>query len=254
MRWRGSGCEVDAASDGNMAAAGGTDNAQGTRQELQRQCGGDFAPCMMGGANNGFWASVQPKDIITILLSGASFVLSVYTLWVAQFSRGRLRMTQPNLLCLKLELRERLPKIFLRTLLFTTGTKGRVVESVFLKVHRGNQVHVFDFWGHTESGKLTPGSGLFVGPAGVGCDHHFNPRKGGCKFRFEAGRYRVEVFAVVVGHSRSKKLSDLTFDVEERHAVELAQGPDTALYLLWNVDARSYEAQIDSRLAGNRFP
>ena len=33
------------------------------------------------------------KDIVTVLLSGASFLLSGYALWVAQFNQGRLEMT-----------------------------------------------------------------------------------------------------------------------------------------------------------------
>jgi hypothetical protein len=41
---------------------------------------------------------------ITIAISVASLLLSVYALWVVQFRRGRLKMTQPTLLCLKREL------------------------------------------------------------------------------------------------------------------------------------------------------
>jgi hypothetical protein len=98
-------------------------------------------------------------------------------------------------------------KIFLRTCLFTTGTKGRVIENMFLKVRQGQGTYRFDFWGHTENGKLTLGSGLFVGPTGVASDHHFNPRESsGDEFLFIDGEYLIEVFATVVGSPKSEKL------------------------------------------------
>lgn len=156
-------------------------------------------------------------------------------------------MTRPTLLCLRLELHDRIPKIFLRTLLFTSGTKGRVVESMFLKVHQRAKTYVFDFWGHTESGKLTPGSGLFVGPTGIACDHHFNPRRDSDDFLFAEGEYRVEVFAAIIGQSRSTKLAELAFTVGEQQAAELSRVTDVALYLLWNVDTRTYDGYLERR-------
>jgi hypothetical protein len=77
-------------------------------------------------------------------------------------------------------------------------TKGRVIQSMFLRVHNRGGTHLFDFWGHTEGGKLTLGSGLFVGPTGIACDHHFNPHRGS-GFRYVEGEYRIEIFAVLVG-------------------------------------------------------
>src|SRR5689334_23178870 len=107
--------------------------------------------------------SPSALSIITVSMSAASFGLSGYALWVAQFNHGRLKMTQPTLLCLRRELiiTPPIPKIFLRTLLFTTGNKGTVIQSMFLRVHHPGGTFTFDFWGHTEGGKLTLGSGLF---------------------------------------------------------------------------------------------
>jgi len=74
------------------------------------------------------------KDVITTAISVVSLLFSGYALWVVQFNHGRLSMTQPTLLCLKRELPSMRPKIFLRTLLFTTGPKGRAIENMFLRV------------------------------------------------------------------------------------------------------------------------
>ncbi len=191
------------------------------------------------------WASMQPKDFFTVLLSSASFILAGYALWVAQFNRGRLKMTRPTLVCLKLEFHDRLPKFFFRMLLFTTGTKGRVVEHIFLKVHRLGKTFVFDRWAHTESGRLTPGSGLFVGPTGIACDHHFNPRRGSTDFLFAEGEYRVEVCAAIIGRSSSKRLMELAFIVRKQEAAALTAVTEVALCLLWNDDTRIYEGYLE---------
>jgi hypothetical protein len=74
------------------------------------------------------------KEAFAPLLAVASFILSGFALWTAQFRHGRLIMTQPTLLCVKREIPHNTPKIFLRTLLFATGPKGRAVEAMFLKV------------------------------------------------------------------------------------------------------------------------
>jgi len=153
-------------------------------------------------------------------------------------------MTQPTLLCLKRELPSMRPKIFLRTLLFTTGPKGRVIENMFLKIRQSHGTYVFDFWGHTEGGKLTLGSGLFVGSTGIASDHHFNPRGDVTDFLFVGGIYRVEVFATVIGRHRSEKLMELTFTVDSQQAAELVQIPARELYLLWNAETRTYEGQV----------
>lgn len=137
------------------------------------------------------------------------------------------------------------PKIFLRTLLFSTGPKGRVIENMFLKVHQNHGTYLFDFWGHTEGGKLTLGSGLFVGPTGTASDHHFNPRADVLdpNFIYTDGAYVIEVFATVIGR-KPEKLAKLRFNINSLQAAEVIQIPKRELYLLWNPEARTYEGQV----------
>lgn len=187
---------------------------------------------------------MRVRETLPIVLAGASFVLSMFTLWVTQFRHGQLKMTQPTLLCLKRDQPTGVPKLFLRTLLYTTASKGRVVESMFLRVHHPYGTYIFEFWGHTESGKLTLGSGLFVGSTGVAADHHFNPRHDANQFVFASGEYRVEIVAALVGHTVPKKLMELTFWVNGQQSAELIQIFDVQLFLFWNADKRSYDGQI----------
>lgn len=186
-------------------------------------------------------------DSIAIIISTASLLLSIITLWITQFRHGRLKMTQPTLLCLKRETPSNLPKIFLRSLLFTTGPQGHVVEAMYLNVHQPAGEFTFDFWGHTEGGKLTLGSGLFVGPGGSANDHHFNLHRGSEHFLFADGDYKIEVFAVIAGHSSPHKLADLAFTIDGQQAAELIQITDMELYLQWDARTRQYEGHTERR-------
>lgn len=190
--------------------------------------------------------SLPLKDLVPTIISLASLALSGYAIWATQFNHGRLRMTQPSLLCLKREFPFGRPKIFLRTCLFTTGSRGRVIEHMFLMVRNEMGTYLFDFWGHTtEQAKLTLGSGLFVGSTGVASDHHFNPREGNHgEFVYSAGEYVIEVFATIVGKTKARKLLEITFTVTSEQAAEVIQIPKREMYLLWNADTRRYDTHV----------
>jgi hypothetical protein len=110
-----------------------------------------------------------------------------------QFKHGRLKMTQPSLLCLKREHPSMRPKIFLRTLRYTTAPQGPRHRKHILERSAGLRHIHLRFLGHTEDGKLTLGSGLFVGSTGIASDHHFNPREGVYNFFYGGGQYLIEV-------------------------------------------------------------
>lgn len=186
---------------------------------------------------------MELKDIIALVLSGASGVISAYTFWLVQFNRGKLKMTRPTYACLKRDAGPNWPKLFIRTCLYSTGAKGMAVENLFLRVHKDGQTHLFDFWGHTESGRLTIGSGLFVGPTGVANDHHFNLRGAPDMLMFESGAYRIEIFATVAG-KRSRKVSEIEFNISGGQAAELIQIPSRQLDLYWKEDQGRYIGEI----------
>ena len=68
-----------------------------------------------------------------------------------------------------------------------------------------NETHQnFNIWVYGDE-KLVRGSGLFVGDTGVAANHHFLAPRDGSSFRFTQGRYRLDVFARLLG-DRGKKL------------------------------------------------
>lgn len=183
------------------------------------------------------------KDVISLLLSGASFVVSVYTFWLVQFNSGTLKMTRPTYVCLKRDAGSNWPKLFIRSCLYSTGAKGVAVENLFVRAYKDGQSYLFDYWGHTESGRMTIGSGLFVGPTGTTNDHHFNLRGKPNTLLFASGTYKIDIFATVVG-KKSQKIGDIEFDIDGQQSAELIQIPSRQLDLYWSADEEHYIGDV----------
>jgi len=142
--------------------------------------------------------------------------------------------------------RPALPKIYLRTLLFSTSKRGRVVESIHVSLSRNETHQNFNIWVYGED-KLVRGSGLFVGESGITANHHFlAPNDVGHTYRFVAGTYRLDVFAKLLGENKRKQLFTQSLEVSQESAA-LLDKPGNGLYFDWGPDASRYQSHIDFR-------
>jgi hypothetical protein len=144
---------------------------------------------------------------LTLFISLLALLLSALTAWLTLFRRGALGMTQPTVVYLGPDSKGGWPgppppKIFLRTLLYSTGKRGRMIESLHVSVARNETKQNFNIWVYGDE-KLVRGSGLFVGEEGVTSNHHFLAPKDGSVFAFVAGKYRIELFAQLIGEKPS---------------------------------------------------
>jgi hypothetical protein len=108
--------------------------------------------------------------MVPVVISLVSLLVSVATAWLTLFRRGTVRMTQPTVIYFgpdsPLSSRNSpLPKIYLRTLLFATAKRGRVIESMHVALARNETHQNFNIWVYGNE-KLVRGSGLFVGETG----------------------------------------------------------------------------------------
>jgi hypothetical protein len=177
---------------------------------------------------------------IAIGVSLASLLISGLTAW-ATLRRGTIKMTRPTVIYFGPDGGARgVNKVFLRTILYSTGARGRIIEEMFLKLHRGESSQTFNIWVYGDD-SLLRGSGLKIGPEGLTCNHHFILREAGPDYDFLPGDYRLEVFASIVGSRRPQRL----------HACELNLTPDQAtaiknktegVYFDWGPNSQSYHA------------
>src|SRR5260370_11911528 len=137
---------------------------------------------------------MQSKDLFALALRAIGTICELVNVWLGFFRRGRIGMSEPALVALLYDLPIGEPKVFFRALLYSTGKRGQMIESMFLRVRRGEVSQTFNFWGYGEK-SLLPRSGLRVGEDGVAANHHFLPPRKDSPFRSLPGDYTIEVYA-----------------------------------------------------------
>jgi len=189
---------------------------------------GDRLACSWSGQ---FWTTPTGNVMklvvisIPILISVASLIVSGYTLWLTNFRRGRLRMTTPGIVFFGFdEAPKTTAKIFVRTLLYSTATRGQVIEGLFATLHHDDTSQDFTFWGYGPARELSPGGGLYVDKAGVAANHHFVLSVHEPAYRFDEGLYGIEVFARTAGRKTPLKLARIDLTLSGELAGALANG------------------------------
>jgi hypothetical protein len=189
-------------------------------------------------------------DPVSLAVSVLALAISATTAWLTLFRMGKVRMTQPTVIYFGPDARRggnqsALPKIFLRTLLSSTSKRGRVVESMHVSLSRNESHQTFGIWVYGDE-KLVRGSGLFVGETGVAANHHFLAPEDGSTFQFLAGRYKLSVYAKLLGDRKNTVLFTQELEVSVEVAAAL-KAPGAGLYFDWGPDSSRYLPHIEQR-------
>jgi hypothetical protein len=187
---------------------------------------------------------------ISLVVSVLALALSALTAWLTLLRKGTVRMTRPTVIFFGPDggpPSKDLPlKVFLRTLLYSTSKRGRILESMWVCLRRGETSQNFNIWTYGEKKQLSRGSGLFVPESGVASNHHFLLPADGTSFHFLAGKYTVQVFASLVGQSRSVLLHVAHLEVSPEQAEVLKKNGNPGLYFDWGPEAGKYHASMHS--------
>jgi hypothetical protein len=184
----------------------------------------------------------------SLIISALAVAISLATAFLTLINRGTVRMTHPSVIFLGPDSgkpSDRKPKVYLRTLLFCTAKRGRVIESMHVTLRRNESRQNFSIWVNGDD-RLSRGSGLFVGETGVVANHHFLTPRDDNSFRFLEGTYRIEVFAKLIDEKKNILLFShhLSINSEQSRALQDAQ---TGIYFDWGPDAEKYLAHIETK-------
>ena len=86
--------------------------------------------------------TAETLSIAGLVISALALGVSVVTAWVTLMQRGRVQMTQPTLIYFgrrgvrKIESNS-VMKVYLRTLLYSTGKRGQILENMFVRLQHG---------------------------------------------------------------------------------------------------------------------
>jgi hypothetical protein len=186
---------------------------------------------------------------IAVIVAVLSFTVSLVTAWLTLIRRGTITMTQPTVIFFGPETPRRRGeqarlKVYLRTLLFATSKRGRVIESMHVAFSHDGALHDFDIWVYGERLKLVRGSGLFVGERGIAANHHFLMPPDAASFALTEGLYRLDVFARLLGDDQAKQLFSQELTISPEIAASLAE-PGTGVYFDWRPSSARYMPHVD---------
>ena len=179
---------------------------------------------------------------LSAALSVLSLVISFSVAWLTLLRRGSLRMTQPVQVAFAYENGTK-AKIFLRTLLYTTGKRGYVIEGLYLKVKHNDSIQTFGFWGYGERNALTVAGGLRVTEEGVAYNHHFLQIAD--LSYFDEGSYGIEFYARLVSKKRPELLMTISVALTKDEATRLHL--ERGVLFTWNPDTQSYHPSFGMR-------
>jgi hypothetical protein len=135
-------------------------------------------------------------------------------------------------------------KIYLRTLLFSSGKRGNIVENMYMRVRRGDTVQTFNVWVLGE-GDLARGSGLYVGQEGITRNHHFLLPPDGTEFVFRDGEYTLEVFATLFRRKEPIRLHESNLSLRATEANIMSDGR-AGCYFDWSPESARYHSHVEA--------
>jgi hypothetical protein len=134
------------------------------------------------------------------------------------------------------------PKVHLRALLYSTSKRGRVIESLYVKLSRNETTHIFNVWVYGDK-DLSRGSGMFIGETGVATNHHFLLPRDDTNFNYPVGRYHLELFASLVGRSCPQTLFSQEVEITVSDSAALRNG-NAGLYFDWSPSTQRFISHV----------
>ncbi len=188
--------------------------------------------------------------ILTVLspaVSAIALAASLFTLWFTILRRGTVKSTHPAFIAVRYDFVNKslpLAKVVFRVLLFSTGKRGRVVESLFLIVSNGQHQTEFSYWGLSDT-DIVRGGGLFVSDTGVVTYHRFNPLETDEVFQFLPGSYSLELKAKLLGQRATTSLWKIPLEIPPG---AFADGilQNAAVHFNWSPGEGRYIASIEN--------
>lgn len=188
--------------------------------------------------------------LISLALSLLAVGISGLTLYLTYFRRGRICMTQPAAIFFGPD-ENGSPKVYLRTLLYSTAKRGQLIEHMYVTLRRGETRQAFNIWVYGDR-DLSRGSGLFVGDNGLTANHHFLLPAQETGFQFRPGDYELEVHARRVRDDSSHVLARATLSVTVTDADHIAHGSG-GVYFDWGPESGRYHSHLDTKSAVKKY-
>jgi len=190
-------------------------------------------------------------NVLTLAIASAALLLSGWNLWLSQFRRGRILLTQPTIFFFGWDDNRGTPtpKVMLRSALFATGSRGQVIENLSVVVRTDDGAFEFPFWGYDDGKGMVrgSGSGIYVGSTGHLAYHHFNPISDDNVFAYTGKTYEIEVHAKPFGRAKGIVLGKYKLDLDDSEAAEALAHCEGGVMWNWSPQERRYYLEYSPR-------
>jgi hypothetical protein len=195
----------------------------------------------------GLSSLADKAEAVSAVISALGLAGSAITLWLTFVRRGTIKMSRPTQIYFGPDgpSLKGAPKIKLRTVIFATAKRGRFIEGMHACLSKNEVRQNFPIWVFGNE-KLRLGSGLFIGENGDSSDHHFLLLKSASDFKFTAGRYRLEIFAKILGTDKQTRLFVQELSISDVQSRDLTE-PRSGLYFDWGPDSGEYSAHVEQK-------
>lgn len=185
-------------------------------------------------------------EYITLVISILALIISGLTFWLTKVKSGIIKMTRPTTIYLGPDqVGKGPPKIFIRTLLYSTSDKGKYIQNMHVRLQRSESVQNFNVWVYKESNyEPVRGSGLFVNKNGIVCAHHFYMPKDGTNYNFLAGKYLLQIYAESVDEA-SRKIFEQSLTLTKDEEEEMKR-QKVGTYFDWAPNTQNYLSHVDT--------
>lgn len=178
------------------------------------------------------------------IISLIALAVSLTTAWLTLLRRGTVKMTQPTIIAFCSDNGQDPPKVFLRTLLYSTSKRGQLIENMYVKLKRGESQQNFSTWAYDDEGHIARGSGLYVGENGVAMNHHFLMPKDGSSYSFLPGTYILSVYVSLVNRKKDLLIGTCSVHLTQEQATAI-NDQKAGVYFDWGPDLKDYQSHLD---------
>jgi hypothetical protein len=184
---------------------------------------------------------IDLADIISLVISTTSLVISGITAWLTLLRKGTVKMTRPTIIFLGHDGPIGPPKIVLGAFLFSTVQRGQVIESMFVRLRRSETVQSFTRWVRGDA-KSPQASGLYVDEEGFAGNHHFLIPAGSAQFKFLPGNYSLETYATLANGRKPLLLSHINLSLTQNQAAAIEEG--IGVLFNWSPESTVYQPEV----------
>ena len=184
-------------------------------------------------------------EIIALIFSGVAIAISLLTFYFSQLRKGKVKLSKPNQIWFGLPdlSKKRRGHILIKSVLYSTGSQGQIIERLYAKLDTNNSSKEFSGWVIGKQSDTYKPGGMKISKEGYVGDHHFIHPKDGTSYSFKTGDYLLRIFAKIAGKETDVLLQKINLEIPVNFSKNLSTAK--GVYFNFHSSNGNYVAELD---------